>query len=76
MPLVFEVYLYIGITSLCLYSNSLFPTFQDGMLSKKNGADSCIEEKLNFADERRLTEKAHCGMLNVLGRSEDCPIFA
>ena len=32
--LFLEVYLYIGIASLCLYSTPLFRIFQDGMMSK------------------------------------------
>ena len=59
IPILFwdhsEVYLYIGITSLCLYNNAGIPDFQDGKFHKKVLIQWCKTQKTEFSNEKLLT---------------------
>ena len=52
---VFEVYLYIGITSLCLYHNAGRVIFQDGIFHKIPDSSSCKWEKSPCTARNSLT---------------------
>ena len=43
---VLGFYLYIGITSLCLYNNAKYPILQDGILYKLNKNYLCKQINL------------------------------
>ena len=64
-----RIYLYIGITSLCLYNTSKYFIFQDGKLDKTDKRKLCnIQIKAKCA-QNELTRRAIRDMINTLGRS-------
>ena len=70
-----RIYLYIGITSLCLYNTTKYFTFQDGKLDKVNKIKLCnIQIKAKNA-QKKLTTLWSYDMINMLGRSIRPPHF-
>ena len=62
-----EVYLYIGITSLCLYNITGIEHFQDGMLDKVNKEYLCRIQIYTTQIQNVLTFGKRFGMLIMLG---------
>ena len=70
-----RIYLYIGITSLCLYNTTKYFVLQDGKLDKINKRKLCNAQiKLKRA-QNELTARGSCDMINMLGRSIRPPRF-
>ena len=67
LRLFFEVYLYIGITSLCLYNNAKYPILQDGILYKLDKNQLCKQINLWNITKYELTNEAGFDMLTMLG---------
>ena len=63
---VFKDYVYIGITSLCLYRNSKTVLFQDGIFHKKKLCKSCKWEKCRQNHDFLLTGNGNCDTINLL----------
>ena len=72
---VFEVYLCIGITSLCLYSNSRKAVFQDGIFHKILAGTSCRWEKSQLPVKNPLTENGISWYALSVGAVLDRPFF-
>jgi len=68
------IYLYIGITSLCLYNTAGNPKNQDGILYKSNNFILFKMINLCSLTKSRLTFPTGYGMMNMMGRSNDRPI--
>ena len=70
-----RIYLYIGITSLCLYNTTKYFVFQDGKLDKLTKRKLCnVQIKAKYI-QNELTEEGSCDMINMLGRSIRPPHF-
>ena len=64
-----RIYLYIGITSLCLYNTTKNLVLQDGKLDKINKRKLCNAQiKVKYI-QNELTAGWICDMINMLGRS-------
>ena len=68
-------YLYIGITSLCLYDSADRVLFQDGILHKNVLCKSFKREKFPFPAEKELTPDPGHGMMNLLRAVVRRPFF-
>ena len=75
LRLFFEVYLYIGITSLCLYNNAEYLILQDGILYKLNKNYLCKWIKLWNITKTQLTNEHRFDMLTMLGGLYGRPSF-
>lgn len=72
---VLEVYLYIGITPLCLYITSAEQFFQDGKFHKILPAFSCRWEKTEFFRKKYLTLKGIMWYAVLVGVAFGRPFF-
>ena len=70
--LLLGIYLYIGITSLCLYNNPGNLKNQVGILYKSNKFLLFILINLCSLTNSQLTFRNTCDMINMIGRSTDC----
>ena len=70
--LLLGIYLYIGITSLCLYNTSRNRKNQAGILYKSN--KFLLYNMINLCSltNSELTYRTACDMINMIGRSTDC----
>ena len=61
------IYLYIGITSLCLYNTADNPFSQDGILYNMNIFQLCNTQIIYTIHKFQLTSHPGFGMMNMLG---------
>ena len=73
--LSWRIYVYIGITPLCLYNSPLDPDLQDGIFHKIPERYPCKWENFPACAQLLLTQRLACGMLNMLGRLKSRPVF-
>ena len=66
------VYLYIGITSLCLYISTVFPKTQHGILYKLHHLLSCTSQILNTLTKHFLTFYPQLCYNDFVGRPCGC----
>ena len=66
-----KFYLYIGITSLCLYSSTVIFLLQDGILYKVHRFISCKSQIMCTLTILSLTFLLRCDMLMMLGRKKE-----
>ena len=69
-------YLYIGITSLCLYHSAAPRVLQAAIFHKKFRSDWCKTQKSLFLPGKRLTGRQRLWYAEYVGASEKAPLFA
>ena len=73
--LSWRIYVYIGITPLCLYNSPWKLVLQDGIFYKKVRFLPCKSEKIKLKIQLSLTQGVHCAMMDMLGWLLAAPFY-